>query len=201
MSKYYTLAEARADGVDGGLDDAALQKDIDYVEAVFESVTNRQFNTRTLPLKFDGDNSTMLYFREYPIISITSLVIDDELIDPSFYAVYLDKIEIIQENNRNIFRGSSTYAFTYGTQNIEVEGSFGYAANSDALKMVKRAIELMTSATTSGSSSESKMESEKIGDYAYKTPLVNADQIEAIYGTEVDLIVKQLRRRLSISVI
>ena len=201
MSRYYTIAEAKTDGVDGGLGDTALQKAIDEVEAIFESVTNRRFDTRTLTLKFDGDDSTMLFIKAYPIISITSIHIDDVLMDSDYYEVYTDKIEIIQNYTKDIYLGTSAYSFSKGTQNIVVVGSFGYAESSATWTMIKRAIRLMTSANISGALAVETYESEKISDYAYKVATGDSDKAASVFGVEVDLIIKQLKRKISLTVI
>jgi len=206
MSRYYSIEQAKNDSVDGGQDDATLQRTINEVEAIFESVTDRRFDSRELPLTFDGDGSTMLYIREYPIISITSLTIDDVLIPATFYAVYNDRIQIIQNYRLNIYAGTSSYAFTKGTQNIDVVGTFGFAADADALIMVTRAIRLMTKAATGGSLTKEDMESEKIGDYSYKNRTGSGsnqggDQSPSVFGKEVDTIIRQLKRRISLQVI
>ena len=201
MSRYYTIAEARTDGVDNSLGDVELQKVINEVEALFESITDRRFDTRTLTLYFDGDGSTMLYFRDYPIVSISSLKIDDAAVASGFYAVYNDKIEIIQDYDTSIYTGSTSYAFTKGNQNIEVTGIFGYATDAQSYVLVKRVIRLMTGQGASGSLTVGSFDSEKVGDYSYRLAKAGPNENKVIFGAEIDTIIRQLKRKISIAVI
>ena len=200
MGKYYSLAEARTDGItDPPYSDDQVNRAIAESEELFERLTSRQFDKRTLTLFFDGDGTEFLYIKEYPIVSIEYIKIDGETIASDFYRVYEDHISMVKNTKNDIYASSSSYVFSEGTQNIEVKGDFGYESTSGTFAVVKRAIRLMVKDNLEGNLAKKEYLSEKIGDYSYRVK--DSAPTGTLLGEEIDLIIKQLKRNISVGII
>ena len=197
MGRYYTLAEARADGIsEQEYTDEQVERAIEECEALFEKLTGRKFYRRTLTIKVDGTGSNLLYLQEYaPIVSITSLKINGDTIPSDFYGVYEDHIKL-KTGMKSIYWGRTGYMkFPVGVQNVEIIGEFGYEETDEVFKLVKRAIREMVKMSLKGQLFAS-YKSEKIGDYAY-----DRGDKQVVISDEVDKIIRLLKIKIRMGVI
>lgn len=142
MSDYITIQKVRDEGVTVAI--AADSKVSDYIktwQAILERVCRQWFESKTLTLKVNGNDSDTLFFG-VPIISIEHLKINGSstALDSSLYKVYsangvLDdkknpKISLIgPDSYQDIFAApvvAGRLKFRKGRQNQEVKGAFGY---------------------------------------------------------------------------
>jgi len=194
---YYSLAEARADGIPETYSDEQVTLAIAESEALFERITARKFYERTLTLDLDGDNTRFLYIREYPIISITSLKIDTTPIGTDFYEIYIDSIKI-KTGRYSIYSDSTMSVFTRGEKNIEVVGVFGYVSTDPIFLLVKRAIRKMVMRNLTGDLTMKNFKSEKVADHTWT---LKDDGSKTIFGSEIDIIIKRLSRKMSLKIV
>lgn len=142
MGDYITIQKVRDEGVTVAI--AADSKVSDYIktwQAILERVCRQWFESRTLTLNINGNDSDTLFFG-VPIISITSLKINGSTtaLDSTLYKVYSangvlndkknPKISLIgPDSYRDIFAAPvimGRLRFRKGRQNQEVKGAFGY---------------------------------------------------------------------------
>jgi hypothetical protein len=138
VAAYTTIDEVRAEGVgDAVATDEFLQGRIDLATAYIELFTGWWFEPREMTLRRDGNDKKVLRL-EYPIISITSLTIDDAPVDLINDVVIYNRHlsgDIDPDDRRQPrieFREpliSTIVQFNYFTkrqQNVVIEGKFGY---------------------------------------------------------------------------
>jgi len=171
MGNYYTLAQARTDGltVAEGSNDAVTEE-INRAEEILEKWTGRKFYARVLTLKIDGTGSEFLDLTRYkPINSISSISIDDESIDTDAYIViyYEEGFLRIKRVGWSVYSGNKLgyYAFSRGSQNIVIVGNFGYVTVPYTIKYI---IKKLVFREFRAESKVGKFESESIGNYSYK---------------------------------
>lgn len=139
-----TLQEVRDEGyTNPPFTDARVNVAIERVTQYIEKLTNNFFDVRTLTLNLDGNGAAFLPLP--PVVSITSVTIDGELIDADEYEVYnrhlfgLTQLPNDQSNPKVQFKRERQYwrrrrpvtadylrKFTKGYQNVEVVGKFGF---------------------------------------------------------------------------
>lgn len=128
---YATVDDIRAEGVTtADADDARIEHVLDLATAFIERVTRQWFEPRELTLSLDGrgDNVLQLYV---PIISIESVVLDEQELEAADYVVYnrhLTQRLLNPDDRRNprIALKSACRAFNEGAQNVVLEGVFGF---------------------------------------------------------------------------
>lgn len=197
MSNYYTIAEARAAGItESQLDDTELQLEIDYWEGFIEEITGRKFYARSKTVTLDGTGNRMLKLdhRLAPLNSVTSLTVDDTVVDSDYYVVYSEIPAIIFSDKvyRNIYAGI-TRTFPQDKQNVVVVGNFGPTSVPKALKLLMRAILIKVA----NGEWNDKFKGEKIGDYRYE----NFDLLEGFGDQRLNMYLKALKRKVDIEVI
>jgi len=171
MGNYYTLVEARADGLlvaEGS--DAQVTEEIDRNEELLEKWTQRKFHARDLTISIDGTGTEFLDLIHYkPINSISSLSIDDESIDVDNYiAIYYEGGYLrIKREGWNVYTGNKLgyYAFSRGSKNIVVVGNFGYTSVPHNIKYI---IKKLVFRELRPSTKIGKFESMHAGNYGYK---------------------------------
>lgn len=171
MGNYYTLADARADGLtEEEATDDQVNDEISLSEELLEKWTGREFYQRTLTLNLDGTGSEWLDLTRYaPIISIDTLVIDDASIDIDTYIkIYYEGSYLrITRVGASIYSGNTAgyYIFSRGSQNVVVTGSFGHETIP---AVIKRIIKLMVFRQFREEDKVGNYESEHIANYSYK---------------------------------
>lgn len=170
MGNYYTLANARTDGLTvAEASDDAVNAEIALSEELLEKWTGRKFYAQTLTLNLDGTGKEWLDLSRYkPINSLTSLVIDGETVDiDNYIKIYSNPGFLrIARVGWSIYSGNQGYyAFSRGTQNIVIVGSF-YGSSVPA--PIKRIVRLMVFRQFRAKDKIGSYESEKTGDYNYK---------------------------------
>jgi len=141
-SLYVDIDAIRAEGVTvANADDDKVLELIEVWQRFIERTTRQWFVPREMTLKFDGNGTTLLQL-PVPIISVSTLTIDDEEIETDAYEVYNGRGESERDDRKNpriklvtgdtsIFTGvgqvrKRTTVFYVGERNVEVEGVFGY---------------------------------------------------------------------------
>jgi len=171
MGNYYTLAQARTDGITSSeASDDKVNEEINRAEELLEKWTGRKFYARDLSLSLDGTGKEWLDLSRYrPINSISSVVIDDDTISVDDYIVIYENSGIlrIKREGWSVFSGQhqAYYTFTRGSQNIDIEGNFGFETVPYNIKYV---IKKMLFREIRPRESFGKFESEHIGNYSYK---------------------------------
>ena len=204
MGNYYTLADARADGITvAEASNDSVNEKINEAEQLLEKWTGRIFYARDLSLSLDGTGSEYLDLRRYrPINSISSLSIDDEDIDVDTYiAIYEDEGFLrIKREGWSVYQGNRLgyYAFTRGSQNIDVSGNFGYETVPAPIKKV---IRLMTIREIRPRDKVGKFESKHIGNFGYKLNIARGakgQKGEILTGDpEIDRIIHTYKHKIS----
>jgi len=97
----------------------------------------KDFGTHSdVTVTLDGNNLDSLSLAEwgfYPLIDVTSLTIDDDVIDADDYKVYAGEEARIEYSDQSVYnppiikRKASSKLFTDGIQNISIVLSWGYA--------------------------------------------------------------------------
>jgi hypothetical protein len=154
---YCTVADLKAEGmaVDGAAAKARAERLIRVAANWFEEATGQWFESRAFsaeaPMLLDGSGTEVLDL-EVPIITITSVVLDDVELDADYYVVYNRRVPDDRIRPKIVLASTSTSSsvltggagvWTKGNQNVELSGTFGYtdliggaAAVPDLVKQV-----------------------------------------------------------------
>jgi len=195
MGNYYTVADARSDGItQTEASDDKLNSAIAFAEEFLERCTGRVFYKRPLTLNVDGSGSPALWLMEYrPIVDIESLKIDGSLLDKDFYIIY--KIQgylMLKSSGGDIYAGLSYDRFPKGTQNIEIKGTFGY----DWIpSMVRECTKKLVFREIRPKDKIGQYESERISGYSYT--LREAGKTKNTGDPEIDKLISLLSDSIS----
>lgn len=137
-SGYCLISDLREEGITADMaSDDRLAAKIEEVSAWIEEVTGRFYEPRPLSITVDGHGGKRLML-DMPIVGVSSIYVDDELIDPSLYVVYNRHLSqrmtrpddrddpAIQLKKESDLFGFGIPTFKEGFQNIRIEGVFGY---------------------------------------------------------------------------
>ncbi len=94
--------------------DSLIERLIKASTAQIESYCGRVFQIEDYTEHYDGTASDILFLKHTPVVSISSLSIDDEQVDAAEFKVYDDYVRLIAR------------LFTPGALNVSVEYSAGY---------------------------------------------------------------------------
>lgn len=161
---YATVAEIRAEGLTDATKypDLLVQGAIDLSSQYIERATRQWFESRSLTVRMDGNDSDRL-FLPVPVISISELYINDRfeaanLLPAADYVVYNGrsfpddrknpKVELVNQR-RSIFQVPALQfgkrIFMKGKRNQKMVGTFGYTeADGTTPLLIKRACKKMT---------------------------------------------------------
>lgn len=124
-----TLAQAKAWlQVSDASDDARIVQITDAVSERVESLTDRQFVTRTRDEFQNGDGTRKLFLRRYPVVVMTSLTVKDTPTSTPTALVEGTDYDLDRRSGLIVLRSRT---FTRGFQNVEVNYSTGYGAQGD----------------------------------------------------------------------
>jgi hypothetical protein len=142
--QYCTLQDIRDEGFeDPPYTDSRITTQITLASAAIEAATGQWFEARNMTLSLDGDGTRRLEF-EIPIISVTTVTLDDEELELDDLVIYNRHItsglkrpddrrnpKIEWNLNQAGLPGQRVVPvphafFTLGQQNVVVEGVFGF---------------------------------------------------------------------------
>jgi hypothetical protein len=87
---------------------------------------------------YNGDGTSLLFLKQYPIVSITSITIDDTAVDNVTDRDYVR----YNPNNGGLYLMGAV--FTQGFQNVKITYEAGYAAGSEPNEIINAVYELST---------------------------------------------------------
>jgi hypothetical protein len=112
-------------GMQGASDDPLLARLVSGAEQFFYMLTSRPtLEVSSFSHTLDGTGSDRLLIPSWPIVAVTSVVVDTEAI-PLAHISWGDKASM---DSRVIYLArNSGKSFTRGRRNVTVQGTFGYA--------------------------------------------------------------------------
>jgi len=111
-------------------DDALIESLINRFSAAIETYCKRKFKARDYTEKHDGDGTSVLYLKQYPVNSVSSLKIGTGTVNSSNYALYKEEGKIRLKYS----------VFPEGIQNVEVTYNAGYQDGSDELEALEQIV-------------------------------------------------------------
>ena len=109
-----------------------IEDAINSVTTSFESYCDRKFVSRTFTEYHDGNNTSVFYPKNYPIISMTSVNVDDDWVWSSSTLVPSASYRVF--DNMGIVLKDANY-LDYGKQNVKVVYIAGYDTIPSDLKL------------------------------------------------------------------
>ncbi|UCD57332.1 MAG: phage gp6-like head-tail connector protein [Candidatus Hydrogenedentota bacterium] len=94
--------------------DSFLQRSIAASSRQIEAYCNRRFEIQNYSENYDGNASDILFLNSTPIVSVSSLSIDDETLQADEFKVYDDYVRLVSR------------LFTPGELNVSVDYDAGY---------------------------------------------------------------------------
>ena len=141
--------------------DAELTLYVDYANAMlydaFGGITDSAVTTYTDAISIDDSQQNSLWVRRYPLVSVTSLTQNGNVLASSAYS-YTD-LGCIRMKDGLMY-------FPFGTTTVSVTYTAGFAAGTPALGELKIAC-LTLAAYAANVASRAGISSEKIGQYSY----------------------------------
>jgi len=155
MANYITVAEVNAEGlVDPPFTDADITAAIVLWQQFLERACRQFFESRTLTIEFDGNDSDTIHFG-IPIISVEYLKINDDTTNLStdLFKIYSSRsypddrrnprIKLIPDTDLDIYtapQSTRRLKFRKGRQNCSVKGAFGFTESDGSVPLlIKRA--------------------------------------------------------------
>jgi hypothetical protein len=145
--------------------DAEIQAAIDWACATVETYCNRTFTAADYTETYDGNGQDVLYLRQYPINSVTSITLDDDTLDSDDYTV--ETTGVYYEDG-----------WTKSRRNIVVVYNAGYSTIPADLHMICTRLSADLLCMTG---QDANMQSEKIGDYSYTRTTGQDNALNASY--------------------
>ena len=105
---------------------ALLDTIIDAVSSKFESYCDRKFKSQDHEEYFDGKNSNVIYPKNYPVTTVTSIYDDSEWSWGSSTLVSSTEYRISNDSNSIVFKNTSGTLGDY-VQNVKLNYTGGYA--------------------------------------------------------------------------
>jgi len=123
---YASVQDIRDRGVDpASAEDQAVEQALARAAVVIDAYCGRDLVKREATYKLDGKGKASLFLDDRPVIEVSELKVDEQIIPPGKYVVYGEAGYVRLYDELSIFTGS-TGVFPEGAQNIEVHGFFGY---------------------------------------------------------------------------
>jgi hypothetical protein len=141
--------------------DAELQLYVDYANSmmydVFGGISDSVVTTYTDTISIDDSQQNSFWLRRYPLVSVTSLTQNGNVLSPSAYS-YTD-LGCIRMMDSLMY-------FPFGTATVQVTYTAGFATGNPALGELR--IAALTMATyVANIAARAGISSEKIGQYSY----------------------------------
>jgi len=123
---YASVQDMRDRGADEtSADDAAVEQALARATVVIDAFCSRDFWKREKIYKLDGKGKAALFLDDRPVIKVSRLKVDGQVVQSKSYVVYNNAGYIRLNDGFSIFAYRSG-VFPEGVQNIEVHGFFGY---------------------------------------------------------------------------
>jgi hypothetical protein len=156
-----------------GVDADKIQDDwIEWATYYIDLYCNCIFREKTVTEKYDINKSgqSVLFLDHFPIVSVTSITNDGEVMDTDDYLIYNEEgiIKLADDFVGNIY---NVGAFVYGRQKVVVVYKYGRASVPDEIEWAATVIAsqiAFTSLVNSGEIKFGNVTEEKIGEYSYK---------------------------------
>jgi hypothetical protein len=156
-----------------GVDADKIQDDwIEWATYYIDLYCNCIFREKTVTEKYDINKSgqSVLFLDHFPIVSVTSITNDGEVMDTDDYLIYNEEgiIKLADDFVGNIY---NVGAFVYGRQKVAVVYKYGRASVPDEIEWAATVIAsqiAFTSLVNSGEIKFGNVTEEKIGEYSYK---------------------------------
>jgi hypothetical protein len=156
-----------------GVDADKIQDDwIEWATYYIDLYCNCIFREKTVTEKYDINKSgqSVLFLDNFPVVSVTSVTNDGELMDTDDYLIYNEEgiIKLADDFVGNIY---NVGAFVYGRQKTVVVYKYGRASVPDEIEWAATVIAsqiAFTSLVNSGEIKFGNITEEQIGEYRYK---------------------------------
>jgi hypothetical protein len=156
-----------------GVDADKIQDDwIEWATYYIDLYCNCIFREKTVTEKYDINKSgqSVLFLDHFPIVSVTSITNDGEVMDTDDYLIYNEEgiIKLADDFVGNIY---NVGAFVYGRQKLVVIYKYGRSAVPDEIEWAATVIAsqiAFTSLVNTGEIKFGNVTEEKIGEYSYK---------------------------------
>jgi len=123
---YASVQDMRDRGVDPtAADDVAVEQALARATVVIDAFCGRDFWKREETYKLDGKGKAALFIDDRPVIKVSRLKVDGQIVQSKSFVLYNDAGYIRLNDGLSIFAYRSG-VFPEGVQNIEVRGFFGY---------------------------------------------------------------------------
>jgi len=123
---YASVQDIRDRGVDEtAANDAAVEQALARALVIIDAYCVRDFLKREETYKLDGTGKASLFLDDRPVIEVSELKVDGQIVQPESFVLYNDAGYIRLNDGLSIFAYRSG-VFPKGAQNIEVHGFFGY---------------------------------------------------------------------------
>ena len=156
-----------------GVDADKIQDDwIEWATYYIDLYCNCIFREKTVTEKYDINKSgqSVLFIDHFPIVSVTEIKNDGDVMDTDDYLIYNDEgiIKLADDFVGNIY---NVGAFVYGRQKVEVTYKYGRSSVPDEIEWAATIIAsqiAFTSLVNSGEIKFGNITEEQIGEYRYK---------------------------------
>jgi len=123
---YASVQDIRDRGVnETSADDAAVEKALARAAVIIDAYCGHNFLKREETYLIDGNGKASLFLDDRPVIEVSELKVDEQVVSPTSFVLYNDAGYIRLSEGLSIFAFRSG-VFPEGAQNIEVYGFFGY---------------------------------------------------------------------------
>jgi hypothetical protein len=150
-----------------GLDAGLLEGLSLAAQTRIERECQRLFLSAERTEKYDGDGSTRLLLRNFPVTEVDSVTVadgEDHVLDVD--AFLIDEETGILYFDPHTDLDLDFYEFPKGTQNVTVKYTGGFTAGSDTIGLVKTAVGLYVVELADTAQAGSTTSSESLGDYS-----------------------------------
>ena len=174
--------------------DALLQTLVNSASAFLEKATDRKLRARNYAYTnvahreqtwYDGDGTSKLFTREYPINSVSYLEINGVELDaadgPGYTDYYGSTGYMIYSRRGELFYANG---FAVGKQNVRISMNAGYAIGTPELEELRELCGALVSYVYANKSTLG-FKSERIGNYAYSKGDLKAVEIYGVNGQQV----------------
>jgi hypothetical protein len=156
-----------------GVDADKIQDDwIEWATYYIDLYCNYIFREKTVTEKYDINKSgqSVLFLDNFPVVSVTTITNDGELMDSDDYLIYEGEgiIKLADDFVGNIY---NVGAFVYGRQKVVVTYKYGRSSVPDEIEWAATVIAsqiAFTSLVNSGEIKFGNITEEQIGEYRYK---------------------------------
>ena len=156
-----------------GVDADKIKDDwIEWATYYIDLYCNCIFREKTVTEKYDINKSgqSVLFLDHFPVVSVTSVTNDGEVMDADDYLIYNEEgiIKLADDFVGNIY---NVGAFVYGRQKVAVTYKYGRVSVPDEIEWAATVIAsqiAFTSLVNSGEIKFGNVTEERIGEYSYK---------------------------------